>query len=163
MDNMSIEKFERIARQVHLFSDEEVKLDSVDHPFDTRNVHPALPDQIKKLFDDGYYSQATFEALKYLDKEVARLSNTNMNGEKLMLGVFSEDNPKIKLTILSNPSEKDEQRGYKFLFAGSIVAIRNPRGHEYSIRDNIDDCLDHLALVSFLLRRIEKSGYKLMT
>jgi hypothetical protein len=57
-------------------------------------------------------------------------------------------------------SEKDEQKGYQFLFAGSILAIRNPRGHEYALVDSPDTCLDHLGFASQLLRRLEKSGYK---
>ncbi len=41
-------------------------------------------------------------------------------------------------------SEKDEQKGFQFLFAGSVLAIRDPRGHEYNFVDSPDKCLDHL-------------------
>lgn len=163
MNNRDLSIFEVIARRVHLFSDEEVRLDSVDHPLDIRNIHPALPHQVRKLFDDGYYSQATFEAFKYLDKQVARIAASNLTGYKLMMAVFQDQAPLIRLTPLSSDSERDEQRGFQFIFAGSVMAIRNPRGHEYKIHDNIDDCLDHLSLVSLLLRRIEKAGYRLAT
>jgi hypothetical protein len=37
-----------------------------------------------------------------------------------------------------------------------VLAIRNPRGHEYAVKDDPDTCLDHLSLVSLLLRRVEK-------
>ena len=50
---------------------------------------------------------------------------------------------------------------FQFLFAGSILAIRNPRGHEYDIEDSPDVCLDHLSLASVLLRRLQQSGYQL--
>ena len=52
-------------------------------------------------------------------------------------------------------SEKDEQKGFQFMFAGSVSAIRNPRGHEVSLADPIDLCLDHLSVASMLLRRME--------
>lgn len=161
MDKQSLLTFERIARRAYLFSDEEVKLGPVDHPFDTRDIHSALPGHIKSLFDDGYYSQATFEAFKYLDKEVARLSNISESGFKLMMAAFQNESPAISLTDLRSQSEKDEQKGYQFMFSGSVLAIRNPRGHEYRISDSIDECLDHLSLVSLLLRRLEKAGYSI--
>lgn len=49
---------------------------------------------------------------------------------------------------------------YRFIFAGAIVAIRNPGGHEITLSDDPDVCLDHLAFASLLLRRLERSGYK---
>jgi uncharacterized protein (TIGR02391 family) len=73
---------------------------------------------------------------------------------------FSETSPLIQLTPLKTESEVDEQRGYRFLFAGSIVAIRNPRGHELTLPDTPDQCLDHLGLASALLRRLEQSGFR---
>ncbi len=159
MDKKRLPTFERIVRRAHLFSDEEVRLGPVDHPFDIRNMHPALPEHVKKLFDNSHYSQATFEAFKYLDKEVARISNVSLTGYKLMMAAFHDQSPAIILSDSATESGKDEQKGYQFIFSGSVMAIRNPRGHEYKIRDSIDECLDHLSLVSLLLRRIEKAGY----
>jgi uncharacterized protein (TIGR02391 family) len=163
MDKRSFSLFETITRRIHLFSDEEVRLDTVDHPFETRNIHPVLPKSVMRLFDDGHYAQATFEAFKFLDRQVARIATSNHSGYKLMMDAFKDQSPRIQLTPLVTDSDKDEQRGYQFLFAGSIMAIRNPRGHEYVIKDGIDDCLDHLGLVSLLLRRIEKAGFRLTT
>ena len=73
-----------------------------------------------------------------------------------MMRAFSADTPLIRLTQLSNTSEKDEQEGYKFIFSGAIQAIRNPRGHEVNLPDTIDMCLDHLSIASALLRRLEQ-------
>jgi len=125
------------------------------HPFDTRNIHPEISKVSLKLFDDGHYSQATFETFKYIDKKVAKLSGKlKKTGVSLMLDVFQEKNPSIQLTNLSTSSEIDEQKGFSFLFAGSTSAIRNPRGHEVGNLDTVDQCLDHLSLASFLLRRL---------
>jgi uncharacterized protein (TIGR02391 family) len=163
MDSGNLARFERITRRAHLFSDEEIRLDSVDHPFDTRNIHPNLPPIVRSLFDDGYYTQATFEAFKYLDRQVARIAKSSLTGRKLMMNTFKDQSPAIQLTSLITDSEKDEQEGYRFIFAGSIMAVRNPRGHEYYLKDSIDDCLDYLSLASLLLRRIEKAGYRLLS
>jgi len=77
-----------------------------------------------------------------------------------MMTAFNEGSPKLQLTPLRTTSDKDEQQGYKFIFAGDVLAIRNPRGHEHSVVDNPDTCLDQLSFVSLLLRRLEQAGYK---
>jgi uncharacterized protein (TIGR02391 family) len=111
----------------------------------------------KKLFDDGHYASATFEAYKLLDKEVSSLANSSESGVKLMMKAFSEQSPLIKLNDMSTTSKKDEQEGFKFIFSGSVLAIRNPRGHEYGVKDSPTECLDHLSLASMLLRRLERT------
>lgn len=130
------------------------------HPFDLRNVHTSFPAKVRKLFDDGHGAEATFHAFKYVEKVVQKHANSTQIGEKLMMAVFNEASPAVKLNALANPSEQDEQRGYRFIFSGAIVAIRNPGGHEITLSDDPDVCLDHLAFASLLLRRLERSGYK---
>jgi uncharacterized protein (TIGR02391 family) len=153
--------FEKIARNISIHSSSDSESTEFQHPFEFRNIHPTLPKIVCKLFDDGHYAQATFEAFKYIDKEVARLSNSKESGLKLMMAVFPESSPILKLTPCITISERDEQKGFQFLFAGSIMAIRNPRGHDYDIKDSPDECLDHLALASTLLRRLEAAGFSL--
>uniref|UniRef100_UPI0035CB639B TIGR02391 family protein n=1 Tax=uncultured Sphingomonas sp. TaxID=158754 RepID=UPI0035CB639B len=145
--------FERFARSSENFL-HGLDVEDTDHPFDERNIHPDISAVSIKLFDNGHYSQATFEALKYIDICVKHLSKLNDSGQKLMMAAFSETNPKIRLTALQTQSEIDEQSGYKFIFSGAMSAIRNPRGHDINI-DPIDRCLDHLSLASVLLRRLE--------
>ncbi|GLQ46319.1 hypothetical protein GCM10007862_13700 [Dyella lipolytica] len=161
----ALDYFESIVRVASGFSnaDQSASLEAVLeqqlHPFDKRNVHPELPAKVRTFFDDGHYAESTFEAFKYLDKVVQQLSKNNKAGEKLMMEVFNETNPTLKLNSLSGQSELDEQRGFKFLFSGGVVAIRNPRGHEVDQMDDVDTCLDHLAFVSLLIRRLERAGY----
>ncbi|MDP9902941.1 TIGR02391 family protein [Variovorax ginsengisoli] len=130
------------------------------HPFELRNVHVGFPPKVRKLFDDGHGAEATFHAFKYVEKVVQKHAGSTLNGEKLMMAVFNEAGPAVKLNGLANASEQDEQRGYRFIFSGAIVAIRNPGGHEITLSDDPDVCLDHLAFASLLLRRLERSGYK---
>lgn len=151
----SLVRFEKIVRKAQGVG--RTKIDDAKplHPFDERNVHPEIAKISKKLFDNGHYPQATFEAFKYLDKQVAEISQVSDSGFKLMMAAFDETKPSIKLTALSNISEIDEQKGFRHIFAGSATAIRNPRGHEVNLPDPIGMCLDHLALASLLLRRLE--------
>lgn len=126
------------------------------HPFDERNVHPGINQVSLPLFDNGHFAQATFEAFKHVDKVVAEVSNLDESGFKLMMTAFKQENPPIRLNDLTSASEADEQKGFSFLFAGSVMAIRNPRGHEVGVTDTIDQCLDHLCLASLLLRRLDE-------
>jgi len=147
--------FERIARAASNLSYKADEEGGQSHPFDERNIHPEISTVSQKLFNNGHYSQATFEAFKYLDNQVKKLSGINESGQKLMMAAFTDTNPKIRLTPLSTQSEIDEQLGYRFIFAGSMSAIRNPRGHDITT-DPIDRCLDHLSFASVLLRRLEE-------
>jgi uncharacterized protein (TIGR02391 family) len=151
--------FEEIVRQAHLFSDEDPTTAGAPHPFEQRGIFDALPKVVRDLFDNGHYAQTTFEAFKFLDREVARIAGSSETGKSLMMKAFQEMPPHIKLTALVSESDKSEQEGMKFIFAGSMMAIRNPRGHEFDVVDTIDDCLDHLTLVSMLLRRLETAGH----
>lgn len=145
------ERVTRVAGELSYGAEEEGEQ---SHPFDERNIHPEIGKVSLKLFNNGHYSQATFEAFKYIDNSVKKLAGLNESGFKLMMAAFAEANPRIRLTALSTQSEIDEQAGFKFIFAGSMSAIRNPRGHEITT-DPIDRCLDHLSFASVLLRRLE--------
>ena len=157
-----IRDFERFVRNSYRITSQPQTTEASLHPFDKRNIHPALPEKVRRLFDDGHFAEATFEAFKFLDKLVSKHSAIKESGYKLMMAAFDGDKPgvpKIQLTPMIEVSEIDEQKGYRHVFAGGITAIRNPRGHEFSVNDDIDTCLDHLAFVSMLLRRLEQAGF----
>jgi uncharacterized protein (TIGR02391 family) len=131
------------------------------HPFESRNIHPDLPIKVRKLFDDGYWEQSVFEAFKFIEKEVKRISGIRgKTGYQLMMDAFNENGPNVQLNGLATESEIDEQKGFKFIFAGAATGIRNPRGHEVDIGDTPDDALDYLALASLLLRRLDAAGLR---
>ena len=160
----SLDHFEAVTRALARLSENEPATqpirDTLLHSFEIRNIHPRLPTKVKKLFDDGHFAEATFHAFKYLDKQVQKHSGLSGSGFNLMMAAFDRSKPKVQLTRLSNESERDEQDGYRFIFAGGVQAIRNPRGHEYAVVDDPDICLDHLSFVSMLIRRLEAAGFK---
>ena len=162
-------RFERIARSVGadqaespvaIAPPESFERDD-PHPFETRNIHPDLPAKVRRLFDNGHWEQSVFEAFKFIEQEVKRLSGLRgKTGYALMMDAFNESNAKVKLNALVTDSEFDEQRGYKSIFAGAAAGIRNPRGHEIDIGDTPDEALDYLALASLLLRRLDAAGVR---
>jgi uncharacterized protein (TIGR02391 family) len=160
-----LERFERVVRsttRVMPGSPTSPPAESTEaHPFETRNIHPDLPKKVRSLFDDGHWEQAVFEAFKYIEKEVKRVSGLRgKTGYALMMEAFNETNAKVRLNALLTDSEIDEQRGYKSIFAGASAGIRNPRGHEVDIGDTPDEALDYLALASLLVRRLDAAGVR---
>lgn len=156
----SLQLFEGIVRRAHEFTEGDPQSAAEAHPFATRNVHGDLPADVRRLFDNGHFAQATFEAFKFLDEEVQRLAGDPDFGRSLMMRVFGGEPPTLPLNPGMTTTEKSEQEGFKFLFAGSMQAIRNPRGHRTSISDDPDKALDHLCLASMLLRRLEEAGLR---
>lgn len=153
-----LEQFERIVRSVSNFTEEPLQEERNVHPFAERAIHEKLPIKVRKLFDDSHYTEATFEAYKFLDKKIATLSGIQESGYKLMMGALAENGP-IQLNKMQTDTEKDEQRGFQFMLAGAMSAVRNPRGHEFDQFDPAETCLDHLSLASLFLRRLEDAGY----
>lgn len=146
--------FERIARAARNVSQPAIIDSRSVHPFDERNIHPDIAGVSMKLFDDGHYAQATFEAFKFIDNQVKAASGIEDTGFNLMMNAFNETGPKIKLTNLKTMSDKDEQKGFRYIFAGTMSGIRNPRGHDNRV-DPIGLCLDHLSVASVLLRTLD--------
>lgn len=158
MTRNNINRFEVLARRAHLVT-EQRNSSSDEHPFEERNIHEQIARIALPLFDDGHYAQAALEAWKLLDKVIQKLSSSSESGFKLMMATLSEASPVIRLNGLISQTDKDEQKGFQFLFAGGVMAIRNPRAHEINIKDDPDTCLDHLSIASFLLRRLESAGH----
>lgn len=163
----SLDRFERVVRSAgaEVLGPPPVPAETPEHeephPFESRNIHPDLPNKVRKLFDDGYWEQSVFEAFKFIEKEVKRISGLRgKTGYPLMMDAFNENNPKVQLNGLATESETDEQMGFKFIFAGAATGIRNPRGHEVDIGDTPDEALDYLALASLLLRRLDAAGLR---
>lgn len=153
---MPIDVFERIVRSAHLYSDSST-YPGESHPFAQRDIHDAFPDDVRRLFDNGHYPQATFEAMKFIEEEVRRIANSQESGFALMMAAF---NGVLKLNPGSTLSDRDEQEGFRHMFGGSMRGIRNPRGHNTGMKDDPDTCLDHLSFASMLIRRLDAAGLR---
>lgn len=152
--------FQRIVRDAHTFSDSRAYAAESEHPFALRNIHADLPQRCRDLFDDGYLAEATFEAFKFIEEETKRISGLTGTGFGLMMQALDETKPKLALNALRNESQVDEQKGFRHIFAGAQSGIRNPRGHGTNLVDSPDVCLDHLAVASVLLRRLDEAGLR---
>jgi len=92
-----------------------------------------------------------FEAFKAVNNFVKEKSGReDLDGKDLMAQVFNEMSPTIRLSELKTKSEKDEQEGFKFLFMGAMVGIRNPKAHEIEGQKDLYQALEYLLYASFV-------------
>jgi len=125
--------------------------------FEEMQFHKVIVRATEQLYKDGHYTQAIFEAFKAVNSFVKEKSGqSNLDGKNLMAQVFRKENPVIRLNKLKSISDKDEQEGFKFLFMGAMVGIRNPKAHDNVVQTDPIRTLEYLSLASLLLRRAEE-------
>lgn len=73
-----------------------------------------------------------------------------------MQNVFSPKNPVLKFSDLQTQTEQSEQQGMMFLYAGAMLALRNPRAHEI-IEDDPEKALEYIAFLSLLAKSLDKA------
>lgn len=121
------------------------------------DLHPKVKEVSLNLFENGHYSEAIFECVKSLNifvKEKANIDNKDLTNA--MSHIFGENNPIIKINNLSNQSEIDEQKGFKFLYMGAMTGIRNFKAHELGDIKDPNIALEYLAFLSLLFRRADQ-------
>ena len=110
-----------------------------------------------KLFADGHYSNAVEDACKVLDGLVKVKSlRFDLSGTELMQTAFSPKAPVLKFNDQTNDSEKSEQQGMMFLYAGAMLALRNPRAHQV-MQDNPEQALEYIGLLSMLANALDRA------
>lgn len=110
----------------------------------------------RELFGNGHYTSAVEQAFKCLNNEVKEKSGlSETDGRPLMQKAFSADGPALRLNDLNSISEKDEQNGYRELYAGAMLGIRNPRAHEHTLEDDHQVALELLTLASHLMGKLD--------
>jgi uncharacterized protein (TIGR02391 family) len=126
------------------------------HLFNRMQFHPKIIKASKSLFETGHYSPAIFEAFKAVNNFVKQKTGLSLDGKALMAQVFRQEDPIIKLSELGTQSDHDEQEGFKFLFMGAMVGIRNPKAHDNVVQTDPFRTLEYLALASLLMKRVEE-------
>lgn len=129
--------------------------------FLSRSFHHEIVKHSKKLFVQGHYFHAVFEACKVYNKLVQSKAKSSKDGQSLMLEVWGPEKGVLKITPCQTETDSNIQNGVKFLSAGLMQAIRNPTAHEPALDWPIErkDCLDLLSFLSFLFRKLDDAVY----
>lgn len=125
--------------------------------FGDLDLHPDVSRACAKLFADGHYAEAVENGCKVLDMLVKlRSMRSDPSGTELMQLVFSPKSPILKFNDQSNESERSEQQGMMYLFAGAMLALRNPRAHGL-VNDHPERAVEYLTFISMLARSLERT------
>lgn len=122
-------------------------------------LHPEIERAIGKLFRDGHYANAVEDACKVLDGLVKiRSGKHDLSGTELMQFVFSPKNPILKFNELKTPTDLSEQQGMMFLYAGAMLAFRNPRAHQI-IKDDPEKAFEYIGFLSLLAKLLDEAEH----
>lgn len=127
------------------------------------DLHPAIQEASTKLFRDGHLSGAVESAFKAVNKHVRKKTGrTSDGGVGMMHKIFSSaefrgNKDCLRLNGLGNQSDKDQQEGYKFLYAGAQQGIRNPFDHDGRLVNSEVEALEYLAFASHLARVADRA------
>lgn len=125
--------------------------------FGDLNLHPEIARASAKLFEDGHYAEAVENACKVLDMLVKmRSMRMDPSGTELMQLVFSPKSPVLKFNDQTNDSERSEQQGMMYLFAGAMLALRNPRAHGL-VQDHPESAVEYLSFLSMLAKSLDRT------
>ena len=97
-------------------------------------LHRKVQAVAEERFRSGQYADAVEAALKALNNEVKSITRARvgveMDGAQLMHAAFSPKSQIIVLADLTTQSGRDMQQGFMEMFAGAMLAIRNPKAHD---------------------------------
>ena len=124
---------------------------------DIPGMHPSISAASGALFADQHYSRAVFAAFQAVEHRIQQATGSGESGVKLMMQTFGAT-PRIDVARHSGRNADDEREGFRFLFAGAMQALRNPRGHGVDLPDTVEEALEYHALASLFMRRLDHAG-----
>ncbi|MCB1544516.1 MAG: TIGR02391 family protein [Methylobacteriaceae bacterium] len=122
--------------------------------YERLELHPEIARAASQLYRDAHYANAVEAAVKSLNVLVRQRSGLEADGSTLMERAFNPANPIMKFNELQNQSDRDEQKGFMFMFAGAVAGLRNPRAHGF-IKDDPERALEFIAFVSLLAKLLD--------
>ena len=121
-------------------------------------LHPKIIKASQKLFHDKHYSQAIFEAVKILEKELKAKSKVRDKiGVNLANFVFNKENPIIKIVDGDDQEQIDEREGFRFLYMGAFLGIKNPKSHSIQDLKDPEKAKEYLSFISLLMKRLDEA------
>lgn len=125
--------------------------------FREMQLHPEIERATEKLFTDGHYANAVEDACKALDRLVKmRSKRFDLSGTDLMQHVFSLKAPVLAFNSLESETDRSEQQGMMFLYAGAMLALRNPRAHDL-IEDGPETALEYIGFLNLLAKALDRT------
>jgi uncharacterized protein (TIGR02391 family) len=123
-------------------------------------LHPRVTAVSQSRFETQHYADAVEAALKEVNsrtKEMVRLvTGADLDGAALMNRAFSVNNPVLSVGD-SSETGRNMQQGYMQIFAGSMMAVRNPKAHA-NIEISAERAVHFLFLASLLMAKLDEAS-----
>ena len=126
-------------------------------------IHPLIVQSSKKLYENGHYADAACDAFIEINDRVKQIYKSRSQGETqvpdgqaLMNRVFSKEEPLLEVCDRTMESGEDIHNGTRFMLAGAIAALRNPKAHA-NISLNAEESMRRLMFASMLMYTIDEA------
>lgn len=123
-------------------------------------IHPLVTKASQKLFADEHYSNAACDAFIEINDRVKKIYKAHcpdaveLDGQALMNKVFADKDPVLKVCDLSDETGRNMQLGTRFMLAGAMSALRNPKAHA-NIDLEKEDAMRRITFASLLMYKID--------
>ncbi len=156
-----LERLERYGGYLNAFLEELQEDEPVEESKFPKELklHRKIVTASEKLFRNRHYSQAIFEAVKVLEKEIKTKSGIrNKSGVDLVNHAFKKEHPIIKIVEGEEPENIDEREGFRFLYMGAFSGIKNPKSHSIQNLEDPAKALEYISFLSLLMKRLDESS-----
>lgn len=119
-------------------------------------IHPTIVIEARPRFEGAQYADAVEAALKVVAHEVRRRSGLTLDGADLMHRAFSPHNPHLVFQDPIPDTQASMQQGYMRVFAGAMMAVRNPKAHGL-VKIDRRRAIHFLFLASLLADKIDEA------
>ncbi|MCM1439946.1 MAG: TIGR02391 family protein [Roseburia sp.] len=127
-------------------------------------MHHKIEKASKQLYLDGHYSNAAEDAFIEINARVKKLyarlepNKPIPDGRDLMNKVFADgEKAMIEVCDRTNETGKNIHDGTRFLLAGAMAALRNPKAHSNDVVICQNECIRRLMFASMLMFKIDEA------
>ena len=128
------------------------------------NIHPQIERVSKQLFLDGHFSDAAEDAFIEINDRIKKIfhklepSKPIPDGREVMNKVFADgDKAMIEVCDRSTETGTNIHEGTRFMLAGAMAALRNPKAHSNSAVITQEECVRRLMFASMLMYKIDEA------
>jgi uncharacterized protein (TIGR02391 family) len=125
-----------------------------------QQIHPTVRLASESIFASGHFAPSVLQAFITLNarvKEYVRSKGVEpKDGTALMRQAIALEAPLIRIPSPSVDSAREIQEGYQHLFAGAMLAVRDPKAHA-PFEITADQATHLLFLASLLMRKLDEA------
>jgi uncharacterized protein (TIGR02391 family) len=119
-------------------------------------LHPSIVPEARRRFRARFYAEAVLAALKVITLQIKSRTGLNLDGAPLMTKAFNPNQPYLIFAPGDTETGISMQQGYLQIFAGTMMAVRNPKAHGF-VEIDAARCIHFLFLASLLAHKLDEA------